>query len=79
MGLAGVQEAISFSVPGSWNPLLAGSSNFFWAVNESSGSEKNCIVYSLFCVFFIIVMIITIISIISNFFVTLLNCLYLNA
>jgi len=36
------------------------------AVNRSSGSEKNCIVYSLFCIVIVIIS-----------FVVLLNCLYL--
>jgi len=34
-----------------------------------SGSEQNCIVYSLFCIFFIIIIIIS--------FVVILNCLCL--
>jgi len=38
------------------------------AVNQLSGGEKNCIVYSLFCIFFIII--------ISS--VVLLNCGCLN-
>jgi len=60
--------------------FFSGSSNLFWALNQSSGGQKNCIVYSLFCiVVIIIVIIITISSIISTIsFVALLNCLYLN-
>jgi len=46
-----------------------------WLSNQSSGGEKNCIVYSLFCIF---VFIIIIIIIIIPFFVVFLNCLYLN-
>jgi len=55
---------------------------FIQAVNRSLGGEKNCVVYTLFCIFIIvIVIIITIINIIissSISFVVLLNCLYLN-
>jgi len=47
------------------------------AVNPSSGGERNCIVYSLFCKF-IISSAIRIISSVSISFVVLLNCLYLN-
>jgi len=45
------------------------------AVNQLSGGERNCFLYSLFCIFIIIiVIIITIISIISSIsFVALLN------
>ena len=43
------------------------------AANQSSGGEKNCIAYSLFCIFVIII-----INNISISFVVLLNCLYLN-
>jgi len=32
------------------------------AANQSSGGEKNCIAYSLFCIFIIIIIIIIIIS-----------------
>jgi len=50
------------------------------AANQSS--EKNCIVYSLFCIFIVIIVIIAIISgsiiSISIYFVVVLNCLYLN-
>ena len=48
--------------------------------NPSLGDEKDCIMYSFFCVFIIIV-IITVSSSsihISVYFVVLLNCLYLN-
>ena len=45
------------------------------AVNQSLGGEKNCILYSMFCVFIIIIIIISSSSI--YFFVSL-NCLYLN-
>jgi len=44
------------------------------AVNQSSGGEKNCVVYSLFYIFMIIIIIVSSSSI---FFVVLLNCLYL--
>jgi len=50
-------------------------------VNQSLGGEKNCVVYSLFCMFIIIIItnITTIINgisiIISICFVALLNCL----
>jgi len=51
------------------------------AANWSSSGEKNCIVYSLFCIFFISSScnsrIISVISI-SIYFVVLLNCLSLN-
>jgi len=43
------------------------------AVNRSSDGEKNCIVYSLLCIFVIIIS-----SSSSISFVALLNCLYLN-
>jgi len=46
------------------------------AANQSSGDEKNCIVYSLFCTCIMIIIIINI-SISVSFF-ALLNCLYLN-
>jgi len=42
------------------------------AAQMISGSEKSCIVYSWFCIFFINIIIIV------PFFVVLLNCLYLN-
>ena len=45
------------------------------AVNRSSGGEKNCVVYSLFCIFIII----SSSSSSSISFVALLNCLYLNS
>jgi len=52
------------------------------AVHQSSGGEKNCTGYTLFCIFIItIVIIITSISTISSInisFVALLNCLCLN-
>jgi len=64
---------------------VPGSAIAAWelAVNWSSGGKKNCIVYSLVCIFIIIIIIIAIssrsISIISSIsFVVLLNCLYLN-
>ena len=45
----------------------------------SLGSEKNCIMYSLFCIFIIIVVIIISSSTSSSIsFIVLLNCLYLN-
>jgi len=44
---------------------------------QSSGGEKNCIVYSLFCLFIIIIVFI-IINSSSISFVVLLNCLYVN-
>ena len=48
------------------------------AVDQSSSGEKNCTVYSLFCIFIVIIdLIVTIISI-SFSFVALLNCLCLN-
>jgi len=45
------------------------------AANQSLGGEKNCIVYSFFCIFIIII--IVIISS-SMEFVVVLNYLYLN-
>jgi len=45
-------------------------------VDRSSGGEKNCVVYSLFCVFTIIIVSSSSNSSIS--FVALLNCLYLS-
>ena len=47
------------------------------AVDQLSDGEKNCIVYSLFCIFSIIFVIIITISI-NISFVALLNCFYLN-
>jgi len=46
-------------------------------MNQSLGVEKNCIVYSLFCLFIIITIIIIVTSM-NIFFVVLLNCFYLN-
>jgi len=43
------------------------------AVDQLSGGEKNCIVYSLFCIFIIIIS-----SSSSSSSVVLLNCLCLN-
>jgi len=52
---------------------------FFRAANRSLSGEKNCVVYSLFCIFvIIIVIIITIISSVSIYFSVVLNCVYLN-
>jgi len=48
----------------------------FQAADWSFSSEKNCILYSLFCIFFNIIVITSIISSIS--FVSLLNSFYLN-
>jgi len=52
------------------------------ALDWSLGGEKNCIVYSLFCIVIIIIIIIILSSSITNSisisFVALLNCLYLN-
>jgi len=45
------------------------------AENQSSGSEKNCLVYGLFCIFFTIIITVIIAVILS--FVVFLNCLYL--
>jgi len=52
------------------NPPFLGSVITAWglAVNWSLGGEKNCIVYSLFCVFIIIIITTTIISIIISLF-----------
>jgi len=49
------------------------------ATNQSSGGEKNYVVYGLFCIL-IITIIIIIVSIINSSisFVALSNCLYLN-
>jgi len=61
------------------NPLLSRSSKLFRDLAKfviSSFCEKNCIVYTSFCIFImIIVIIITIISSISISFFVLLNCL----
>jgi len=48
------------------------------AANLSLGGGKNCIVYSLFCIYIIIIVVTIIIIISSISFVVLLNCLYLN-
>jgi len=48
------------------------------SVNQSSSGEKNCVVYSLFCIFIIIIGIIITISSSSIYFVVVLNCLHLN-
>jgi len=81
MGVGHGERAIGSSwFPRVLNPLLARSLNIFQAANQSSGGEKNYIVYSLLCIIFIIiVIIITIYSIISSIsisFVALLNCLF---
>ena len=55
-------------IHGSWSLLRD------WLCTWSSGSEKNCIVYSLLWIFIIII----ITTIISISFVLILNCLYLN-
>jgi len=57
-------------------PLWAWSLHFFRAL----GGEKDCTVYSSFCIFIIIIVIITTIisTIISISFIVLLNCLYLS-
>jgi len=56
--------------------------------NRSSGGKKNCVMYSLFSIFFVIIIICRNSSSssgssnsnsISNSFVVLLNCLYLNS
>jgi len=46
-----------------------------WLHNHLSGSEKNCIVDILFCIF---ITIITVVVAIIISFVVLLNCLYVN-
>ena len=43
-----------------WILSWPGVQTSFWAVNWSSGGEKNCIVYSSFCILVVIVIIITI-------------------
>jgi len=56
--------------------LKEGLSSQGLAADQPSGGEKNCLVYSLFCLFIIIITIISSIIIIS--FVALLNCLYIS-
>jgi len=58
--------SLSFFFSRRVNPLLAGSWNWFWAVIQSSGGEKFCIVYSWLFIFIINIIISTSISIISN-------------
>jgi len=58
-----------YGFPGILNPLLDGSLHIFWAVIQSLGGEKNCIIYSFVCIFIIII------TIISIYFVVLFNCL----
>ena len=72
------------SCPGVW--AFSGHSGFqgsaiadrWLAENQSSGGEKNCIVYNLFFMFILIIVIISSTSIISIYFVVSLNCLHLN-
>ena len=54
-------------------PKFAVLQSLLWGLilNWSSGGKKNCIVYTLFCIFIIIINI-------SISFVALLNCLFLN-
>jgi len=59
--------------------MISGFCSRGLAANWSLGGEKNCIVYSLLCIFISIIVIISSRSFISSIpFVALLNCFYLN-